>query len=251
MTIYTKEIKSLQHPFVKHLLKLRKSRKYRLEKKLLILEGKKMILEYQGEINTLLVTKKENVPCHLKPKMILIVSDTIIQKISGAGSAEPYLAEISFNPCFSLEGKKHLLGLDQVADPGNVGTLIRTAAAFRFQGVFLTQGCADPFMDKALRAAKGATFHLPIQIGTVEDLIFLIEKNRLTPYVADKIGSSDLLLDFSFILILGNEGKGVSKHLKEISQLLSILIACQTESLNVAVAGGILMHRFQEVLWPG
>ncbi|MDJ0651999.1 MAG: RNA methyltransferase [Simkaniaceae bacterium] len=250
MAIYTKEIKSLQHPIVKHLVKLRKKRRYRLEKKALLLEGKKVIFEYRGPLKTLLVTKDATLPTYLEAKQTLLVSNTIIEKISGTKSPEPYLAEVQL-PFFStLEGKKHLLALDKVNDPGNVGTLIRSALAFKFDGIFLTQDCADPYMHKALRAAKGATFQLPIQIGTEEDLTLLIKKNKLIPYVADGKGSLTFLINSPFVLLLGSEAKGPSEKLKSLGKLIAIPIAHETESLNVAVAGGILMHKFQEALWP-
>jgi len=250
MAIYTKEIKSLQHPIVKHLVKLRKERRYRLEKETLLLEGKKIIFEYRGPIKTLLMTEGVTIPTHLKPKQTLLVSTEIIEKISGTKSPEPYLAEVPLPSCSTLEGKRHLLALDGVNDPGNVGTLIRSALAFGFDGIFLTKDSADPYMNKALRAAKGATFHLPIQIGTEEELILLIKKNELTPYVADGKGSSTFPMSSPFVLILGSEANGPSEKLKTLGKLISIPIAHETESLNVAVAGGILMNKFQEALWP-
>ncbi len=249
MTTYTKEIKSLQHPIVKHLVKLRKKRGYRLEKESLLLEGKKMVFEYRGHIEVLLVAKNTTIPSHLKPKQTLIVSPEIIEKISGTCSPEPYLAEIPFPSLSSLEGKERLLALDGVSDPGNVGTLLRTALALGFEGVFLTKTSADPFMDKALRAAKGATFHLSIQVGSEKDLTDLIERCGLTPYVADGSGASNVSFTSPLILILGNEAHGPSETLKKLGTLVSIPMANQTESLNVAIAGGILMNKIQDMLW--
>ena len=209
-----------------------------------------MIFEYRGPIEFLLMTKESSIPDHLQSKQILLVTPEIIEKISGTQSPEPYLAEVPLPSSSNLEKKRHLLALDGVSDPGNVGTLFRTALALGFDGVFLTKNSADPFMNKALRAAKGATFHLPIQIGTEEDLAILIKENDLTPYIADGKGSSKTLLTSPLILILGNEANGPSKILKALGQLISIPIANETESLNVAVAGGILMNKFQETLWP-
>lgn len=250
MEIYTKEIQSLQHPIVKHLVKLRKERSYRFENKSLILEGKKMIFEYQGPIHLLLITKNALIPDHLHPKQTLLVSKEVIEKISGTKSPEPYLAEIPLPAFSTLEDKKRILALDGVSDPGNVGTLIRSALAFGFDGIFLTQDAADPYMGKTLRAAKGATFHLPLRIGTENDLILLIQQSGLTPYIADKNGTSKSLLHEPLALILGSESHGPSKRLKALGTLLSIPISDKIESLNVAIAGSILMHQIQETLWP-
>ena len=241
-----KEIKSLQHPIVKHLVKLRKEKRYRAEKNALLIEGKKLLSEYQGPINVLITT--ETFSHHLSPKSHFIVPLQIIQKISEAVSPEPFLAEVPLPPQGNLAGKKQLLALDCISDPGNLGTLIRTALAFGFEGVFLID-CTDPFGAKALRAAKGATFHLPIQQGTEQELLSLIEENQLTPYVADTQGKETPLTS-PLILILGSEAHGPSPLLKKRGTQITIPMESKTESLNVAVAGGILMNKVRESLCP-
>jgi len=240
--MYTKELTSLQHPIVKHLVKLRKQRRYREECGRLLLEGKKMIEEYPYPIETLLTTKET----HISAKNHYLINTAILEKIAGTATPEPYLAEVPLPPYQSLKGKTRLLALDNVSDPGNLGTLMRTALAFGFVGVFLTEGTADPYSDKALRSAKGATFHLPLQTGTIEDLLSLIKENTLTPYVADSKGTALTSFTSPLILILGNEANGPSPFLKKQATLLSIPLSDKTESLNVAVAGGILMHKIRE-----
>ncbi|MCB1084804.1 MAG: RNA methyltransferase [Chlamydiia bacterium] len=243
----TNEIKSLQHPIVKHLVKLRKEKHYRLEKKAVLLEGKKMISEYRGPITMLLTS--ESPLSHPNIREIVNVSYNIIEKIAATPSPEPYLAEVPLPKWQSLKGKKRLLALDGVSDPGNLGTLLRSALAFGFEGVFLTSNSADPFSPKALRAAKGATFLLPLMWGPEEELLTLIEEEQLIPLVADASGSSWPPSSAPFILILGNESSGPSPSFIEKGTLLSIPIAKETESLNVAIAGSILMHKLQESAW--
>lgn len=240
----TKEIKSLQHPTIKHLVKLRKERKYRTEKRSLLLEGKKMVFEFKREITLLLTTKDASVPNHLSPKAHFNVPYEIIEKITGTPSPEPYVAEVSLPPMGNLDGKTCLLALDRISDPGNLGTLIRSAVAFGFDGLFLIGG-ADPYSPKALRAAKGATFHLPIQTGTEEELLSLIKKNALNPFVADAKGKAGAFTK-PLVLILGSESHGPSETLKSCAALVTIPISPQTESLNVAVAGSILMNKIRE-----
>jgi len=240
----TKEIKSLQHPIVKHLVKLRKEKRYREEKRSLLLEGKKMVCEYRGEIDLLLTTREASIPDHLSPKVRFVVPPEIIEKIAGTSSPEPFLAEVPFPTPPSLDGKICLLALDRISDPGNLGTLLRTALAFGFDGIFLI-GCTDPYSPKALRAAKGATFHLPIRQGNEEALLQLIENNDLTPYVADAEGE-DVSMPAPLVLILGSEAHGPCETLKNSGKSVAISIESQTESLNVAVAGGILMNKIRE-----
>lgn len=240
----TKEIKSLQHPIVKHLVKLRKEKRYREEKRSLLLEGKKMVYEYQGAVDLLLTTRGTNIPDHLSPKMRFVVSPEIIEKIAGTSSPEPFLAEVPLPSSTNLDEKTCLLALDRISDPGNLGTLLRTALAFGFDGIFLIE-CTDPFSPKALRSAKGATFHLPIQNGSADDLLKLVEKNRLTPYIGDT-GGEDITMTAPLVLILGNEAHGPCETLKNSGKVVAISIESQTESLNVAVAGGILMNKIRE-----
>ena len=214
----TKEIKSLQHPIVKHLVKLRKEKRYREEKRSLLLEGKKMVCEYRGEVDLLLTTRGASIPDHLSPKMRFVVPPEIIEKIAGTSSPEPFLAEVPLPSPPSLDGKTCLLALDRIRDPGNLGTLVRTALAFGFDGIFLI-GCTDPFSPKALRAAKGATFHLPIRYGSEDDLLQLIESNRLTPYVADASGEA-VAMPAPLVLILGVNPMAPVKHSKTVARLL-------------------------------
>lgn len=247
--MYTKEIKSLQHPIVKHLVKLRSSRHYREECGRLLLEGKKMIEEYQGTIETLLITTQ--VPLtSTPPNYCYQVTPSILEKISATPSPEPFLAEVALPSQGSLIGKSPLLALNGVSDPGNLGTLLRTALAMGFEGVFLTSGTADPYSTKAMRSAKGASLLLPIQTGTEKELLDLIQKNNLTSYVADTKGSALTTFNSPLILILGNESHGPSSLLKNHAKPLSIPLSPQTESLNVAIAGGILMYKIKETLWP-
>lgn len=250
MTPYTKEIQSLQHPAVKHLVKLRKEKGYRAQCQTFLIEGKKMVFECPLPIKTLLIEKGAEIPAQIEAKETLIITKEILEKISGSKTPEPYLAEIPLPTPSSLKGKQKILALDRIADPGNVGTLIRTALALGFEGVFLTVGSADPFMDKALRASKGATLHLPIHIGSEKELHALIEENHLTPYIADSRGKIEKDFTIPLILILGNESHGPTETLKKTGNLISISITKNAESLNVAVAGGILMNKIQEMTCP-
>ena len=241
-----KEIQSLQHPLVKHLVKLYKESGYREEKKALLIEGEKQISEYRGEISLLITTQDAPLPPHLNPKTHLIVPFSIIQKISGLSSPEPFLAEVPFPTPESLEEKALLLALDQIQDPGNLGTLLRSALAFGFEGVFLVN-CCDPFNPKALRAAKGATFLLPLQKEGMDSFLFHVEKSTHLLYIADKQGE-ELSMQPPLILVLGNEAHGPSELLKRKGKMISIPIDPKIESLNVAVAGSILMHQVQKSL---
>ena len=85
-----------------------------------------------------------------------------MKKISGMQTPEGLVVEIEMPKPAPLEGLKYLLALDGVSDPGNVGALLRTALALGWQGIFILDESCDPFNDKALRSARGATFRLPL-----------------------------------------------------------------------------------------
>ena len=200
-----------------------------------------------------LIKQGESPPQELEFQELYTVTDAIFEKISGVKSPQPLAAEIPLPPLSDLKNKKRLLALDGINDPGNLGTLIRTALALGFEGLYLTEDSADLFNEKALRAAKGATFYLPYQRGSQQELWSLIETQGFHSYAGDLQGKNPSEISFSLplILILGNEANGLSKLTKEKAELLTIPLVDQTESLNVGIAGGILMNKIKEQLEHG
>lgn len=140
-----------------------------------------------------------------------------------------------------LEGARLLVVLDGVQDPGNVGTIIRTAAAFGATGVLLTEGCADPFAPKALRASAGTALLLPVVGAIRASLPKELEQRGIHLYAA-AAGGRDERIELPAALVFGSEGQGVSEELMRRSRVVSIPIAPGVESLNVAAAAAILIH---------
>lgn len=235
-----KRITSLQHPLVKHFVKLRHNRDYREEHGSVVIDGSKMVAEVCSAPKTLLVLDEAFVLSGLTPAEVVVVTEEVLGKITGTSSPEGIIAEISMPPQATLQGKRRLIALDGVSDPGNVGTLLRTALALGWEGVFLFHDCCDPYNDKALRAAKGATFRLPIRSGTFEEL----KELGLPLYAADLQGTSvsDARLPPQLVLVLGSEAQGLSNIVRESCQKITIPQQGAIDSLNVAVAGGILMY---------
>lgn len=245
-----KAITSLQHPLVKHLVKLRKERRYRQETQSLLILGKKLVAE-RKKVSKLFIEEGSAPLASLEYDELFVFSQAIFEKISGMPSPEPFAAELPLPLPTDLSQKQKLLALDGISDPGNLGTLVRTAVALGFEGIFLTEDSTDLFNEKTLRAAKGATFHLPYQIGSQQDLWHWIKNSGLHPYVGDLKGKNLSAVSFSLplILILGNEAHGPSSLIKENATLVTIPLADQTESLNVGIAGGILMYAISEKTW--
>ena len=138
------------------------------------------------------------------------------------------------------------LFLEDVQDPGNVGTMIRTADAAGFSGVIVSSKSADIYSLKTLRSMQGSHFHLPIYRMAVETFIEEAKKGNL-PILATTLSQNskdyhELVRLEDFALVMGNEGQGISPLMTEqADQLVHISMKGQAESLNVAIAAGILM----------
>lgn len=240
-------ISSLQHPLVKRLVKLRKSRKYRFDCKKLVLSGVKLVCEVccDFEAETLFVMEGTVPPPEVKAKKILKATPNVMKKISGLKSPENILAEVPMPLESSLEEGRYIVVLDGLSDPGNLGTLLRTALAFSWDGAFIISNSVDAFNDKALSAARGAIFRLPFRLGKWEDVLSFVKEKNFSPFLADMEGESVENVSFSkeekVLLILGNESHGASIQAKEFCRKITIPISRNMESLNVAIAGGIIM----------
>ena len=179
---------------------------------------------------------------------VVQVSEEVLKSLSELPSPQGIVAEVAMPDQTGLNlSQGRWLLLEDVQDPGNVGTMIRTADAAGLAGVLLTPGCADIYNQKTLRAMQGSHFHLPIYRLSLEELLTL-EHPPILASSLDK-GSVDYRqVDWpgSAILAMGNEGQGISQALVTASQqLVHIPMPGQAESLNVAVACGILV--FQSV----
>lgn len=214
-------LSSLQNPLVKRLTALRKERSERIAHKRCVVVGERFIKELPVKVITHL--NEENATAEVLAKI--------------AGHSTDGIAEVSLPEESSLVGCPRILALDGVADPGNVGTLVRTACALGWKGLLLLPGTADPFNDKALRASAGTLFHM--QYRWAQDLEGFEGYQRL---VADLEGEEVSEAE-QRLLVLGSEGKGPSQKVREVCQPVTIGMAPEVESLNVAAAGAILMSR--------
>ena len=138
------------------------------------------------------------------------------------------------------------LFLEDVQDPGNVGTMIRTADAAGFSGVIVSSKSADIYSLKTLRSMQGSHFHVPIYRMSVEGFVEEAKKSGL-PILATTLSQNskdyrELAQLEDFALVMGNEGQGISPFMtNQADQLVHITMKGQAESLNVAIAAGILM----------
>lgn len=250
-------IMSLNNPQVKNWRKLQ-NRKERTKTKTYLIEGFHLIEEaikhHEQFINQLMIREdlveaeelKQIVQAFASDK-IVVITKQIADSISATETNQGVFAEMRMIEAdFPTEIVKPFLFLDAVQDPGNVGTMIRTADVAGFQGVVLGKGTVDLYNDKTLRAAQGSHFHLEVYQG---DLVQFIEqfKEKELQILGTELNSSaksykDIERKDIFGLIVGNEGVGVSEEvLALVDQNIYIPMQGDAESLNVAIAASILM----------
>lgn len=135
------------------------------------------------------------------------------------------------------------VALDTLQDTGNLGTVIRTADALGASGILLGSGCADPFGAKALRAAMGSTYHVPLWRGRLEDELPRMKKEGFCCVCGHLKGSETLPpIGAKTVLVIGNEGNGVSDAVAAHCELYRLPMRGRAESLNAAIAAAILMY---------
>lgn len=244
----SKEITSLVHPQVQLAVRLRLDKKEREKEGLVLVTGRKLVSDLSSfyPIHTLFFTKALAKP--LRAEKVFQVPPHVLKKISGVEEKDGCAAFVPLPKPEPLSDKRHLLILDGLADPGNLGSLWRSALALGWEGVWLTPGTVDPFNDKALRAAKGATFRLPFGTITPEELAGWIRQKNATLFTADLQGKP--LCDCVPVrppvaLLLGSEGQGPSSWSSALSTKVTIPMQNGVESLNVAGAGAILLYEMR------
>ncbi len=249
-----KYIESNQNALVKYWKKLATTRKERDKSGEFLVEGYHLVEEAlkHTEVQHLIISEGTEIPAswNLDDIFLIEVSEPIAKEL-----AETEHTQGIFAQCKQKEADESakaswtkLLLIDAVQDPGNVGTMIRTADAAGFDAVVLGKGSADPYNPKTVRATQGSIFHIPVLRGDLLDMIDELKDLGVTVYgtaLEDSIIYSEVEKANKCALVMGNEGSGLSKEvLAQTDVNLLIPIKGQAESLNVAVAAGVLMYSF-------
>ena len=208
-------------------------------------------LSWKAGVETLVVAEGIALPGELPDTVRVVeVPADLLKAVSTVDTPQGMLAVCrapDLTPPRTLEPGLYLV-LDGVQDPGNVGTVWRTADAFGAEGVFLLPGCAEPFSPKTVRSTMGACFRLPVWETGLEDLTALLGGAGLPLYATalreDTADLRSVRLDRAAVVI-GSEGRGVSQAVLDACALtLKIPMRDRCESLNAAVAASV-------VLWEG
>ena len=177
---------------------------------------------------------------------VVPVTSKVFASISENATPQGIIAEVFMRETgeFSAEENEPILVLDRIQDPGNLGTIIRTASATGFNNIVLVD-TADPYSPKVVRSSSGGVFYTDIYRMTENEIIGYCKRKNIDLLIADMGGKN--IFNFepenkSFALVIGNEGQGVSDVFKSSGQAISLPMKSQMESLNASVSASILMY---------
>lgn len=242
------KITSRKNPLLQHVRKLLSSRSYREQCGEYAADGVKLLEEavkwIPDALHTVLVTSKvcpEHLPEHVR---LVEIPDDVMEQISPMQTPQGALFTCLLPETQSFALPKRCLVLDGVQDPGNLGTILRTADAMEIP-VVLTPGCADPCSHKVVRASMGAVFRTPPMWADREEIVARCQETR-TPLCVTALSERAMDLrqaDLSeACVVIGSEGRGVGEYfLAQADRELIIPMSSRCESLNAAVAATIVL----------
>lgn len=251
-------ITSATNPRIKHVIQLVKSAKLRREEGVYVVEGIKMCLEapfmdvmeiYASES---FMAEHKDVFARYQPE---IVSDQIFKKMSDTMTPQGILCVVkqAENDCESLlenhkSGNLRLLVLEGVQDPGNLGTMIRTAEGAGFDAIIADANTVNVYNPKVIRSTMGSIFRVPvIYTDDLKNVLTMLQSSGITLYAAHLKGDSfynKTAFENRRAILIGNEANGLSDEVSKMADVLvKIPMQGQVESLNAAVAAALLMYK--------
>lgn len=251
-----KEINSVNNSIIKQIRKL-KQKKYRKDQMSYLIEGFHLVKEaldmeqkYEYVIGTQETINKLKLTNKIFDKSIILVNQAICDQLSDTENSQDIFMVLQINQphSFSFKFGKWVI-LDNLTDPGNVGTIIRTADAASFDGVILSNQSVDLYNSKVQRSMQGSQFHLQIVQTDIEQVLLDFKNNGLPLYASVLDKDAEILYNCKAVsqlgLIIGNEAHGVSRQVQlECDHKIYIPIKGKAESLNAAVAAGIMIYYF-------
>ncbi len=241
---------------IKKLIQLKEKTKVRKSTGTFTVEGIKMFLEIpKDDLVSIYVSEsfeKKNMSL-LSGKEYQIVSDAVFKKFSDTVSPQGIMAivkqkEYTVNQIISSRNQKKscIVVLDRIQDPGNLGTIVRTAEAAGISGIIMSSDCADIYNPKVIRSTMGSIFRVPFAVtDNLPEAVDDLKRDGIITYAAHlkgKLYNSGMLYN-DCALLIGNEAKGLRKEVSDkADKLIKIPMAGKVESLNAAVATAILMY---------
>lgn len=248
-------ISSTKNPKVQWIRRLQRKGTARQSEGLFVVEGVRLTEETfksSWKINYLVYTeglknRGQKLIDELKEKDIQVeeVSPHVMQAISDTKSPQGILAVVSMQSLFVQDQVDFVLILDQIREPGNLGTILRSSLAAGVQMAILTPGTVDPYSPKVLRAGMGAQMKLPIQFQAWNEIESIVKDSKLSVFLSD-VGSGKVYhqcdLSKPLALIVGGEAEGATEVARQVADsMIHIPMLGGCESLNVSVSAGILL----------
>ena len=233
-------ITSTSNEKIKNLIKL-KEKKYRDTENLFYVEGIDLIQEaYKNNcLEKLYILENNPVPFDIE---YTYITKEVMKKISDLESISPY-----FGVCKKIKERPYgnkIIALDNIQDPGNLGTIIRSACAFNFDTIILSEDTVDLYNPKTIRSTKGMLFNTNILVRPLKNLL-----EELTDYdiygtdVTNGINIKEEQFKDKVVIVIGNEGKGLSNEVRNIcNKFIYLPMNNSCESLNASVAASIIMY---------
>lgn len=246
-------IKDITNSIQKEVIELHK-RKKRDEKRLFFIEGLRFVKEalYNDvKISYIIISKDllESIDKELLGKMpdIYLAEDRVIKKLSDLDTPQGIIAVLPYLGFVPQRNLSKVLILDSLQDPGNMGTIIRTADATDIDGIILSKGCVDIYNPKVLRATMGSIFRVFLmRVDNLEDTIVNLKCEGLT-ILGAHLNSNKNYFDVDFTknvaVVIGNEANGISDKITNMcDELIKIPMIGEIESLNAGVSASVILY---------
>lgn len=237
------EITSLQNEKVKYWVRL-KEKKFRDQENLFLVEGNHLVEEAKkfGYL-------KETISCNRNIDCDYLVTKEIIKKISTQVSISETIGVCEKIPEKAILGP--ILILDNLQDPGNLGTIIRSAVAFCFKTILLSTNSVDLYNEKVIRSTEGMIFQTNVIRCNIKEMLLQLKAENYRIYGTNVVNGKrlkEVVKEKRIAVIIGSEGKGMSPELKELTDgSIYIPMSTNCESLNAGVSASIIMYELGEL----
>ena len=216
---------------------------------LFLIEGEHLVeeaIKHGVNFEEIIISEGFDHDLELSNKALMYVTEEVMKSLSSLETPPGIIAIVKNVKERKLSYNRVLL-LENIQDPGNLGTLIRTADAFGFKTIIVSPDTVDPYNPKVLRAAQGSHFHLNILTRQVSEAVMAFKGLKIGTSLDDAVYIESFNKpDDDIMLVLGNEGSGLREDTLNMMDInAKIDMVGDSESLNVAIAGAILMHHFK------
>lgn len=250
-------ISSKENEIIKHIKKL-SEKKYRDENNQYIIEGIKIIeeaIQENAQIEEIILCEEsvKQIPSDLISKIAkykcIYVSEKIYKTLTQVVNPQGIIAIIKKGQKTEIKYNEDIIVvLDDVQDPGNIGTILRTVDSIGLRQIIVSKGTADVYNPKVVRSTMGAIFRLNvIEVGNIKEAIEEMKQNKYK-LVVTSLQTENEIYDINYdkkIIVMGNEANGVSKEIQNMAdEKIKIPMLGKTESLNVSIATGIVLYEY-------